>query len=98
MPFQKGDRRIWIDEQPYVLRLTMGGLAAISEQLCTPSPRALAVRLRHLSPPDVRVLLSCLLQPALHAAPVVASGLSEQQVLDTLPEICAVFERSFTRG
>jgi hypothetical protein len=98
MSFQKGDRHITIGEQPYLLRLTMGALADISQQLSARSPYALSQRVQALTLAEARVLLTCLLRPApFGALTVTVAALPAAEIQRLLPDICAVFEESFRR-
>lgn len=96
MLFQKGDRRITIDGQPCLMRLTMGGLADISQQFSATSPRALSRRMQALTTAEARVLLTCLLRPAPDGAMTASvAALPPGEIQALLPDICAVFEESF---
>lgn len=98
MDFQIGDETTEIDGQLYHLRLTIGALAAISEQLSAPSPKALCERLRALSAGQARVLLTyCCLSPLRGGTRSVAA-LSDAQITQALPALCRLFETAFSAG
>ncbi len=113
MGFQKGDVPIIIDGAPHYLRLTIGGLAEISEQLssslnnfATIGPRALSQCLRSLSVAEARVLLTCLVSPPIPTGSlpardkeiVSAAAVSDEDMTQLLPAICRVFEQAFSGG
>lgn len=98
MDFQIGDETFEIEGQLYHLRLTIGALAAISEQLSAPSPETLSERLRSLSSGQARVLLTyCCLSP-LRGSDRSVAELSDAQISHGLPELCRLFETAFTAG
>ena len=96
MSFQPGDVRVTISGKPYILRLTLGALFEISEQLSAPSPQALSSCLRSLTTAQAQVLLSCLCRPPLPTDDGSAGKVSEDEMNRLLPDICRVFERAFT--
>lgn len=95
MSCQPGDIAVQIGGKPYVLRLTLGALAIISERLSAPSPQDLSSLLRNLTPAQARVLLSCLSCPPLPKTDGSAGTVPELEVQRLLPDICRVFETAF---
>lgn len=67
------------------LRLTVGGLAEITDRLAAPSAAKLAERLRQLNPNDARILLTALLRPVGKALSVDA--LEDDVVAQCVPSI-----------
>ncbi|MEM7728931.1 MAG: GTA-gp10 family protein [Pseudomonadota bacterium] len=66
------------------LRLTVGALAELAEQLDAPGPEALAHRMRTLSVEDGRTVVRALLRPCSDAGAV--SHLTDRQVASLLPD------------
>ena len=99
--FQRGDKKIVIDNKTYGLRLTMGALAELNTRLSTGGTQGLSLRLRGLTPADGRVLLACVMRPCLsqqldHTEPAAHS--SDADIAAAMPMICRLFEEAFEHG
>jgi len=99
MYFQRGDKRIVINDKPYGLRLTMGVLAEINSRLSVKGPQQLSARLRSLNAAEGRVLLACTMRPCLPREGCIAmpaENFSDVEIARAMPVICKLFEEAFT--
>lgn len=100
MHYRKGDGLITVSGKNYGLRLTMGALAELDTRLSLSGPAALAKRLRHMSTDEARVLLACVMRPCSPSRDITASAVnfSDEDIAQTMPAVCRLFEEVFSDG
>lgn len=91
MQFQRGDAIVSLSGGTVHLRLTLGGLAEISQTLEVAGPQALMGKLSTLGPASCISLLKILTRPSGACAAVP----SDTDLVQILPALCEVFEHAF---
>lgn len=91
--FQPADQQVHIQGQDYNLRLTLGGLAEISQSLKAAGPKALSARMKLLTPEYARLMLIALLRPC-HSAdmPQLSANDLTRKIMQAM---ALIFEQSF---
>jgi len=91
--YQPADQQVSIQGQDYSLRLTLGGLAEMSQSLKAAGPLALSARMKSLTAEHTQLMLTALLRPCHHADMPQLSVHDLTQ--ETLQAIALIFEQSF---
>ena len=92
--FQPGDQHVFIGQNTYTLRLTLGALAEVSQQLGASGPVELSRAMKRLTPKRTCLVLAALLRPVHgHDLPHLTLQMLSAEMISKMAKI---FESAFS--